>query len=380
MRKIIAACDSFKGSLSSVQAAEAVAAGVRDVLPRCDVAVVPLGDGGEGTASAMAAALGLVDARCMAADPLMRPLEAVYHISRDGVTAVMDMASASGLTLVEPALRNPMCATSYGTGMMMADAIGRGCRRILVGLGGSATCDGGTGMLQALGYVLADDRGCVLPRGCGAMLPRVSRVDGRARLRALDGVEIVGMCDVSNPFCGPAGAARVFAPQKGASDADVELLESGMSRLARVYSEYCGTDMGDMPRAGAAGGLGGVLAAVLGAALRPGIECVLEVLGFDELLADADLVITGEGCLDAQTCMGKAPFGVLAASRRHGVPVVALGGRVEMCPQLAGAGFAAVKAVSNPADDTARSMRPEVAWHNVRCAVAEFLNSCQLVC
>lgn len=347
MMRVLVAPDSFKGSLCAAEAAEAMALGVRDAWPDCETLCVPLADGGEGTADVLSRAWGCRWVYVWVHDPLGRPVRAWYGMGADGVTAVLDVASASGLTLVEPELRDPLRASSYGTGELIAAAVCAGARHVVVGLGGSATVDGGRGLLEGLGYVFD-----------GGVL------DGRGRLPELAGVRFTCACDVVTPMCGPDGAVAVFGPQKGVTAVSAPVLEGRMVALAAAYG-----GVGDMPRGGAAGGIGGALAGVCGAELCAGIDVVLDAVGFAELAAEADLIVTGEGCVDCQSLLGKTVGGVLSAGRAVGVPVVAVGGLVRWCSGLADAGFADVVQAMPDGMDVAEAMRPEVASMNLRRAV-----------
>ena len=342
MKKIIVASDSFKGSLSSAEVAAAVAEGVRDVYPECKVVCLEAGDGGEGTSGALMRALGGSAVRCEAHDPLMRPILAEYGISADGRTAIIDMAAASGLTLLLTEERNPLLTTTFGTGEMIADALRRGCRRVIVGLGGSATNDGGTGMLTALGIRFLNARGEVLP-GTGESLEKIVCADCSGALTGLAAAEFIAACDVESPLCGPRGAAYVYAPQKGADAAATEALDRGLRNFGEIAETVYGHGILEADGAGAAGGAGAGMMAYLHARMVPGAELLLDALDFDRLVADADLVITGEGRMDEQTLMGKLPLRVLRRAAAHGVPVIALAGSVSVTDNP---GFAAIAAVS----------------------------------
>lgn len=341
MRKILIASDSFKGCLSSLEVADAARAGIKKVLPDCEVVGIPGADGGEGTTEALVAAMNGRFVSCEVHDPLMNPIKVEYGILGDGLTAVIEMASASGLTLVPPERRNPMFTTTYGTGELIKDALQRGCRRFLVGIGGSATNDAGTGMLQALGFRFFDSEENELGKG-GQILEQVVRIDSRNAIPALQESVFTIACDVNNPFSGKNGAAFVYARQKGANDAMIEQLDSGLQQFAAVIRASLGKDIDAIPGAGAAGGLGGGFLAFLPATLKPGIQMVLEALDFDSRIGNVDLIITGEGKLDRQTGMGKTPAGVLEAGKRHQIPVVAIGGSVEESDALIRQGFLAV--------------------------------------
>ncbi|MBQ8866414.1 MAG: glycerate kinase [Bacteroidaceae bacterium] len=365
MNTVLLAFDSFKGSLTSREVADAFEEGVRSVEPDCQVRKVCLADGGEGTAAALVDSLHGEWVEVEVLDPLMRPIRARYGLIDKGQTAIIDMASASGLTLLTEDERNPLKTSTYGTGQLMADALARGCRKLLVGIGGSATNDAGTGMLSALGFRFLDTEGDIL-EGCGASLERIASIDASYALPSLEACEIRVACDVTNPFCGPMGAARVFAPQKGADEAMVERLDRGMAHFAKVLLLYNKVDVTNIPGAGAAGGLGGAFSALLGARLCRGVEMVLDALRFDELLKGCDLVVTGEGRIDRQTLMGKAPMGVLEAASHRGIPVVAIGGSVEWCKELEDSAFASILSINEAGLPLHLAMRPDVARENLR--------------
>lgn len=365
MNTILLAFDSFKGSLTSREVADAFEEGVRSVVPDCQVRKVCLADGGEGTAEALVSTLHGKWIEVEVLDPLMRPIRARYGVVDDGQTAIIEMASASGLTLLADDERNPLKTSTYGTGQLMADALKRGCRKLLVGIGGSATNDAGTGMLSALGFRFLDAEGNTL-EGCGASLERIASIDASHALPSLETCEIRVACDVTNPFCGPTGAARVFAPQKGADEAMVERLDRGMAHFAEVIQLYNKVDVTNIPGAGAAGGLGGAFSALLGATLCRGVELVLDALHFDELLKGCDLVVTGEGRIDHQTLMGKAPMGVLEAASRRGIPTIAIGGSVEWCKELEKSAFASILSINEAGLPLHLAMRPGVTRENLR--------------
>lgn len=362
--RIIVAPDSFKGSLTAAQVAEACRLGILDEFPAAKVVCLPLADGGEGTVDALSASAGMMKVKCRVSDPLMRPVEAWYAISSDGRSAVMEMAAASGLTLLSESERDPLQTSTYGTGEMILDALRRGCRRFFIGIGGSATNDGGMGMLRALGYRFADASGNPL-EGRGSDLSRVVCIDVSGADPRLRESSFTVACDVDNPLFGPNGAAFVFAPQKGADEETVMQLDRGLRDFASVIMRDMGVDVSLMPGAGAAGGLGAAFCAFLGADLRKGIEMVLEAVGFDRAIAGASLIFTGEGSVDAQSLMGKVVSGVSSHAREAGVPVVVLGGRVADRVALAKAGLTALSVVSGPMP-LSEAMRPEVAQANVR--------------
>ena len=344
MNKIIIASDSFKGSLSSLEISRAAGNGIRKVLPNCEIVGIPVADGGEGTTEAMVAAMNGRFVSCEVHDPLMNPIQVKYGILGDGLTAVIEMASASGLTLVPPEKRNPMFTTTYGTGELIQDALQKGCRRFLIGIGGSATNDAGTGMLQALGFRFLDCTGNELGKG-GQILEHIAQIDSGKAVSALQESVFTIACDVNNPFSGENGAAFVYARQKGADDAMIRRLDKGLKHFATVIHASLGKDIDRISGAGAAGGLGGGFLAFLPATLKSGIQMVLETLDFDSLIRNADLIITGEGKLDRQTGMGKTPAGVLEAGKRQQIPVIAIGGCVEDSDALLQQGFLAVLSI-----------------------------------
>lgn len=337
--KIIIATDSFKESLTAPQACAAIERGFAQVLPNADYIHIPMADGGEGTTAALVSACGGEWVNVRVSDPLGRQVVAKYGVLPNG-TAVMEMAEAAGLHLLTPAERNPMKTSTYGVGEMIANALGLGIRRIILGIGGSATNDGGAGMAQALGFRLLDKAGRDLPRG-GAALRYLAAVDVSGSLNELDNCEIVAACDVVNPLCGDLGASAVFGKQKGATVQMIRELDTALSNFADVLARN-GTDYRDEAGSGAAGGLGFGLRVLLGAQLRSGIDIVLEATELSKKIAGADLVITGEGCMDGQTTFGKVPMGVLQTARQYGVPVVGLAGSVADVEQLYELGFAAV--------------------------------------
>ncbi len=323
--RIIVAPDSFKGSVSALGVAEAMERGIHAVFPEAQVLKVPIADGGEGTVEALVAATG---GKLMHSDvqgPLGASVRAHWGISGDGATAFLEMASASGLPLISKEQRDPCVTSTYGTGQLMKTALDAGLRKIVIGIGGSATNDGGTGMARALGVRFLDAQGADLPEG-GAALARLASIDLTGLDPRLAGIHLLVACDVDNPLCGPRGASAVYGPQKGATPEMVTELDAALGVFASVAAAATGRDMALQPGAGAAGGLGAGLLFFTPASLRPGVAIVLETTGFDALVQGADLVITGEGRTDFQTAMGKAPVGVAAVAKRHGVPVLCLSG------------------------------------------------------
>lgn len=364
VKKITIAVDSFKGSLSSAEVAEAFERGFVSEQPQCEVRKVSIADGGEGTVEALVETLQGEYISVEVADPLMRPIVARYGIIDGGRTAVMEMSAASGLPLLRADERNPLKTTTYGTGQMILDALGRGCRKFLIGIGGSATNDAGVGMLRALGFRFLDSEGREIEGG-GECLQRIASIDESGVVDGLRESEFIVACDVTNPLYGPEGAAYVFAPQKGADVEMVEQLDRGLRLFAEVVRRHNGEDVATLQGAGAAGGLGGGFKALLGARLERGIEMVLGAMRFDEIIAGSDLVITGEGRLDAQTVMGKAPSGVLSAARREGIPCIAIGGGVRWCEELSESDFAAILPIVSGPMTLQEAMRQDVAAANV---------------
>ena len=323
--RVVIAPDSYKGSLTAAEVAEAMAAGVRRVWPEAQLTLVPMADGGEGTVQALVDATGGRLITATVRGPLGDPVEATFGMMGDGETAVIEMAQASGLPLVPRERRNPLITTTYGTGELIRRALDEGAARLIIGIGGSATNDGGAGMAQALGVRLLDAAGQDLGPG-GAELARLDRIDTSGLDPRLSAVEITVACDVDNPLTGPRGASAVFGPQKGATPEMVAQLDAALRRWAEVIRRDLGRDVENVPGAGAAGGLGAGLMALLNARLRRGVEIVVEATGLERHLTDADLCLTGEGNTDFQTAHGKTPMGVAQAARRHGVPVICISG------------------------------------------------------
>ena len=323
--KIVIAPDSYKESLSALEVAQAVEAGFRQVFPDADYVLVPVADGGEGTVDAMVAATGGRKETVTVSGPLGEPVEAFYGLTGDGDTAVIEMAAASGLALVPPDRRNPLLTSSRGTGELIRAALDAGARRFILGIGGSATNDGGAGMVQARGVRLLDLEGRELD-GSGGDLARLERIDVSALDPRLAECRIEVACDVDNPLTGARGASAVFGPQKGATPEMVQALDANLARLARIVGRDLGVAVDTVPGAGAAGGMGAAMLAFFGATLKPGIEIVTAAVDLDTHVRDADLVITGEGRIDFQTVHGKTPIGVARVAKRHGKPVIGIAG------------------------------------------------------
>ena len=323
--KIIVAPQGFKATISGLEAARAIARGVSAALPDAETVLAPVADGGDGTLNALVDGTGGQVFSSTVTGPLGQMVEAQWGVMGDGRTAVIEMALASGIALVPQRRRNPRVTTTAGTGEILREALERGYDRIIVGLGGSATNDGGAGMATALGARFLDSAGNPLPAG-GSALGRLDRVEVDGLHPGLRDATIIAATDVTNPLCGPEGASAVFGPQKGATPEVVQELDAALANYARVVARDLGRDVSEQPGAGAAGGLGAGLMAFTGAALQSGIDMVCEVLGFDALLEGADLVITGEGRADHSTIFNKAPVGVARHAQAHGVPTVLLAG------------------------------------------------------
>jgi glycerate kinase len=324
--KYLIATDSFKGSLTSMEAAECMQGGIRRVFPDADIRMMPAADGGEGTVATVLAGMGGKPVTATVQDPLGRPIQATFAILDTG-EAVIEMAQASGLLLVEPEKRNVLTASTYGTGQLIRKALDMGCRKICIGIGGSATNDAGAGMAQALGIRLYGTNGCELPPGGGA-LGDLERIDCSELDPRLQETDILVMCDVNNPLCGPEGASHIYGPQKGATSEMILQMDRNLSHFADIVEKDLSVSARDFPGAGAAGGLGMGLMCFTGARLVRGVDAILDLAAFDEKLEDSDVVITGEGKLDHQTMRGKVIFGVLERCEKQNIPVIAICGRV----------------------------------------------------
>lgn len=323
--RIIVAPDSFKGSVSALGVANAMEKGILSIFPESEVIKVPIADGGEGTVEAMVTATGgrMLTERVIG--PLGETHEAFWGILGDGKTAVIEMAAASGLPLVPTELRDPRITTTYGTGQLMKAALDAGVTAIIIGIGGSATNDGGVGMAQALGGKFLDENGQEIPYG-GKALEKLRRIDLSELDSRLQKLDIMVACDVDNPLCGICGASAVYGPQKGATPEMVKELDASLENYAKIAQAVTGKEIIECPGAGAAGGLGAGLLFFTNAQLRPGVEIVLEITKFSQLVANAQLVITGEGRTDFQTAFGKAPVGVAKLAKQYDVPVICLSG------------------------------------------------------
>ena len=348
--RVLLAPDKFKGSLSALEVARHLAAGLQASSPDTEVTLAPVADGGDGTLDALVPH-GFTVRTTTVTDSLGRPRLASYGVRSN--TAVIELPEADGLRHLSPGQLKPLAATSYGVGELIRAALDDGCRHLILGIGGSANTDGGAGMLHALGLRLLGEDGPDLALG-GASLRGLARIDATGLDTRLTEAVIVIASDVDNPLLGPTGAAAVYSPQKGASPADVSVLEAGLRRWAEFVSHTTGQDLSNHPGAGAAGGVGFGALIFLHATVRPGIELVLDLIDFDELLTGAALVVTGEGSLDEQSLSGKAPVGVAAAAAGRGIPTVAVAGRSRLtADQITTAGFSAVYTLLDREPDVA---------------------------
>ncbi|MEK3854432.1 glycerate kinase [Cytobacillus sp. FSL H8-0458] len=323
--KIVIAPDSFKESLSALDAANAIERGFKSIFPDAQYKKMPMADGGEGTVQSVVDATGGSIIERSVTGPLGDPVQAFFGLMGDGKTAVIEMAAASGLHLVPPEKRNPLVTSTRGTGELIAAAMDTGVQHIIIGIGGSSTNDAGAGMIQALGGKLLDKTGREIGPGGGA-IAELSAIDMSNLDSRLQDVHIEVACDVDNPLTGPRGASAVFGPQKGATPGMVQLLDRNLGHFADVVEHALGKPFRDIEGAGAAGGIGGSLLAFLNADLKRGIDIVLDAVNFEEEVKGADLVITGEGRIDSQTIYGKTPIGVAKAAKKYGIPVIGLAG------------------------------------------------------
>ncbi|SEF44619.1 glycerate kinase family protein [Parabacteroides chinchillae] len=370
MKKVVIAIDSFKGCLSSFETGKAAAEGVKRVYPACEVIQLPIADGGEGILNILMSAARGKYIRLTAHNPLMEIIETQYGISGDGKTAFIEMATISGLPLIPSEKRNPMITTSYGTGELIKDALNKGCRQFIIGIGGSATNDAGLGMLQALGFRFLDNENNILGAG-GRIMDKVAIIDMSHVHPDLKNSHFTIACDVHNPFCGPNGAACIFASQKGADPTMIQLLDKGMYSLANVILSTTGKDITMIPGTGAAGGMGGGFLAFLDATLKPGIQLLLETLDFSNHIKNADIIITGEGKVDKQTIMGKVPSGILSEAQKQNIPVVVIAGSVENAEEISKAGFQGIFSITPAPITLEKAMDANYAKENITNLVSQ---------
>lgn len=372
MKKIVLAIDSFKGCLSSKEIEQCIAEEIHRILPSCQTVCIPIADGGEGMLDTLIEATQGTFVSTQAHDPLMRIRPARYGILGDQRTAIIEMAEINGLTTLSPIERNPMKTSTYGTGELIKDALEKGFRRFIIGIGGSATNDAGMGMMQALGAHLYDKQGNELEQG-GKIMEQIAHIDLNHLHPALKEATFIVACDVQNPFCGPQGAAYVFARQKGASEEQIRQLDKGMRHLALLIERDFSYNINKVKGAGAAGGLGGAFATFLQAHLQSGIDLLLNAVDFDRKITNADWIITGEGKADRQTAEGKVPAGVLKRAKKANIPVMLIAGKVEDKACLKQMGFARIVKISPDNLPLEEAMRPEVTRENIRRAIGREL-------
>lgn len=372
MKKVVLAFDSFKGSVSSKEITQTLQRAISSEWEDLDVVSFPIADGGEGTVEILADTLGAESVCCTVHDPLMRPINARYAIVYDQHLAIIEMASAAGLPPLSEKERNPMFTSTYGVGEIVLDAVQKGCTHILLGLGGSATNDAGTGMLAAMGVSFLDKEGKSVDP-CGKTLKSIEKIDTTSMFPSLKNISFTIICDVDNPFCGKNGAAYVYAPQKGASTDEVKELDEGLCHYRELILRQFGKDINLQAGAGAAGGMAGGLLPFLKVKLMPGSQTVLRLLGFENVIKEASLVITGEGKVDRQTCMGKALQGILDLSKKYQVPVVAIGGAVEAVDELNKRGFTAVFSIQSGPVSLETSMNKEYTLAHLSQTVNQIL-------
>jgi glycerate kinase len=364
--KVVIAIDSFKGSVSSLDGSREIALGIRSVYPDAITVILPLADGGEGTTEALVSATGGQYRSVQVTGPLREPVQAAYGILGNGQTAVIEVAAACGLPLVPIERRNPLYTTTFGVGELILDAISQGCREFIIGLGGSATNDAGIGMLQALGYRFMDEDGNEVGHG-GDALMRIRRIIMTQVCPELESCKFHVACDVNNPLFGPDGAAYVFAPQKGANADMVKVLDDGLASFAHIVERELGSQMQSISGAGAAGGLGGAFAVFLQGELQSGVGLMLDRIGIEAELDGTDIVITGEGRLDGQTSMGKAPLGIAQLAEQKGIPVIALaGGVTKEASKLNELGITSYFSVVSGPMPLEQAMEPDETKSNLR--------------
>lgn len=373
--RYVVAIDSFKGSLSSLEAGSAVKNAILDLDENSQVVVLPLADGGEGTVEAMYEGLGGDLIEVSVTGPLQQKVMAKYCILPDGETAVIEMASAAGLTLVEPDKRDPLKTTTYGVGEIIKDALNRGCRRFIVGIGGSATNDGGVGMLSALGFSFTDINGNPIPHGAQG-LGLLENISAENVLTELKNCSFRVACDVSNPLCGASGCSVVFAPQKGATESDIIKMDLWLKNYADITKSIFPEADAEYPGTGAAGGLGFAFLTYLNASLESGVGIILEENGFEKHLENADIVITGEGRLDSQSAMGKAPVGVAQIAQKHNKKVIAFAGSVsDDAVVLRDFGIGECFQITPKDTPLTEAMKKDVAYNNLYNTVKKVIGS-----
>ena len=362
--KIVLAIDSFKGCMTSSEAENAAKQGILRALGEADVVTVPISDGGEGLTETFIDILGMAKVSVTVSDPLGRKINASYGYDASKKLAVMEMAAAAGLTLIDEQDRNPMNTSSYGVGEMIADAIHRGVREFIIGIGGSATNDGGTGMLQALGFEFLDSGGRMV-KTCGAGLKEIRTIRTANAIKELAECRFSVLCDVNNPLCGDLGCSKVFGPQKGLGENAIELMDGWLWDYSELVREVFPETDKDFPGAGAAGGLGFAFKSFLNAELIPGMEKMMEISRLEEKIRSADLVVTGEGCLDSQSFMGKVTGAVAGAAKKYGKPVIAFAGMIKDEDMLLDKGIEAMFPIAGNPMSMEEAMKAENAKHNM---------------
>lgn len=369
--KIVIAIDSLKGSMTSIEAGSAIKEGILTVYPDADIIIKPLADGGEGTVEALVAGMNGTEVTVPVTGPLGERVFCTYGILEQSRTAIIEMAGAAGLPLVPEDQKNPMNTTTFGVGEVIRDAIEKGCRDFIVGIGGSATNDGGIGMLEALGFVFRNQEG-QLVGGAGRDLLNIASLDPSGALPELKDCRFRIACDVNNPLCGELGASAVYGPQKGADPEMVSILDAALARFARITRETLGKDVANVPGTGAAGGLGYAFLAYLNGKLEPGIDIILDEIHLEQDVKNADFVITGEGKLDFQTAMGKAPIGVAKLAKKYGASVLAFaGGTTEDAWKCNEEGIDAYFSILRLPMAVEKAMEPETARGNMVCAAEQ---------
>ena len=363
--KILIAVDSYKGSLTSVEAGQAIQKGLKEASSILETEIIPIADGGEGMLTVMLNTLGGEIQRKIVHNPCMKPISAEYGISYNNKTAFIEMANASGLTLIEEHQRNPMKTTTYGTGELICDALDKGCEQIIIGIGGSATNDAGIGILQALGFKFTDKNGYTLGVG-GEILSKIAKINIENKHPLLEKAHFIVACDVNNPFCGTNGAAYAYAQQKGADKQMIKDLDDGMRSFAKIIRETTGKDIRHIPGSGAAGGAGGGLLAFLNTELKSGAELLLKFSHFEEKAQNASLIITGEGKIDKQTLAGKIPYHILQIGKKKEIPVIAIAGKVENRDLLLKAGFTDIYSITPKGMTIKEAMKPDTAINNLQ--------------
>ena len=372
--KAVIAIDSFKGSLTSTEAGKAIADEIQKHFPKCSTEIIPIADGGEGMLTVMLNTIGGNTQHLTAHNPCMERIQTSYGISADGNSAFIEMASISGLPLIRKEQQNPMETTTYGTGEIIRDALEKGCTRLIIGIGGSATNDAGIGMLQALGFEFLDKNQQPLGLG-GKVLEKIAFISTQKVHPKAKNAHFIVACDVQNPFFGPNGAAAIYARQKGADDAMIEELDRGMQAFAQVILQETGKDISMTPGSGAAGGMGGGLLAFLNAELRSGADLLLDLCQFETKIEEADIIITGEGRMDQQSLMGKIPGKILEAGKRKGIPVIAFAGSIADKEILESAGFKGLFTTKPDSMPLEEAMKPDIAIQNIKSTVASSLES-----